>query len=85
MRNPPCKFMYFILACSMVVFLITHLKLLFSQPGEEQLITLVSIGGGRVIRGGNNIVDGSVDVNQFTEVIESLNARDFPMVPEMDV
>lgn len=56
---------------------------MFGQPGETKSVTLVSIGGKKVIRGGNGIADGPVDHAKFKEVtgavgfghLEETNAR----------
>lgn len=48
---------------------------LLCQPGESTHVTLVSIGGKRVIRGGNGIVDDSVDDGKQKAVLEALEAR----------
>ncbi|XP_024025726.1 urease [Morus notabilis] len=47
------------------------------EPGENKSVKLVSIGGKRVIRGGNAIVDGPVDDAKWEEVLEALSARGF--------
>uniref|UniRef100_A0A7N0UTV3 urease n=2 Tax=Kalanchoe fedtschenkoi TaxID=63787 RepID=A0A7N0UTV3_KALFE len=47
------------------------------EPGETKTITLVELGGEKVIRGGNRIVDGPVNENRLTEVMEGLQARNF--------
>lgn len=48
---------------------------LLCQPGESKHVTLVSIGGNRVIRGGNGIVDDPVDDGKQKAVLEALEAR----------
>ncbi|KAL6574330.1 hypothetical protein OROHE_001234 [Orobanche hederae] len=63
------------------------------EPGETRSVTLVSIGGERVIRGGNNIADGPVDVARIPAVMkavhegrygfsEEVNAREFVIEEE---
>ncbi|CAM8971457.1 unnamed protein product [Rhodiola kirilowii] len=47
------------------------------EPGETKTVTLVEIGGKKVIRGGNGIVDGPVNETHVTEVMERLHARNF--------
>lgn len=54
-----------------------HFIFLVFQPGENKSVKLVSIGGKRVIRGGNAIVDGPVDDAKWEEVLEALSARGF--------
>lgn len=47
------------------------------QPGDCKKVTLVKIGGNRVIRGGNGIADGPVDDAKFKEVMEAVKSRGF--------
>ena len=50
---------------------------LLGQPGEAKCVILVSIGGNKVIRGGNGIVDGLVDHANFKVIKEAVNLRRF--------
>lgn len=47
------------------------------EPGEAKCVILVSIGGNKVIRGGNGIVDGPVDHANFKVIMEAVNSRGF--------
>lgn len=48
------------------------------QPGECKHVKLVSIGGNKVIRGGNDIVDGAVrSFDRHKVAKEALEARQF--------
>ncbi|KAJ8758884.1 hypothetical protein K2173_002663 [Erythroxylum novogranatense] len=47
------------------------------EPGDCKSVVLVSIGGKKVIRGGNGIVDGPVDYNNSVAVLEAINSRGF--------
>ncbi|GAB4853150.1 Urease [Ancistrocladus abbreviatus] len=47
------------------------------EPGDMKTVTLVSIGGKRWIRGGNNIADGPVDDGNITAIMETVAARGF--------
>lgn len=47
------------------------------EPGETKTVTLVEIGGKKVIRGGNRIVDGPVNEMNLAEVMEGLHTRNF--------
>lgn len=49
----------------------------FSQPGDAKSVTLVSIGGHKVIRGGNGIADGPIDSSWINEVMQKVNANSF--------
>ena len=54
------------------------------QPGENKSVILVSIGGKRVIRGGNGIVDGSVDSARWLEILGAVTERGFGNREEPD-
>ncbi|KAJ1287393.1 hypothetical protein BS78_02G006900 [Paspalum vaginatum] len=43
------------------------------EPGNAKSVTLVSIGGNKVIRGGNGIADGPIDSSKLNEVMEKVN------------
>uniref|UniRef100_A0ACD5X9I6 Uncharacterized protein n=1 Tax=Avena sativa TaxID=4498 RepID=A0ACD5X9I6_AVESA len=47
------------------------------EPGDAKRVTLVSIGGHKVIRGGNGIADGAVDSSQLNEVIQRVTENGF--------
>jgi len=47
------------------------------EPGDAKRVTLVSIGGHKVIRGGNGIADGAVDSSQLNEVIQKITENGF--------
>uniref|UniRef100_A0A0D9XR88 urease n=1 Tax=Leersia perrieri TaxID=77586 RepID=A0A0D9XR88_9ORYZ len=47
------------------------------EPGDAKTVRLVSIGGHKVIRGGNGIADGSVNSYQLDEVMEKVIANGF--------
>jgi hypothetical protein len=47
------------------------------QPGDAKRVTLVSIGGHKIIRGGNGIADGAVDSSQLTEIIQRVTENGF--------
>lgn len=51
---------------------------MFGQPGETKSVVLVSIGGKKVIRGGNGIADGPVDHAKYGKVMmEAVSSRGF--------
>ncbi len=52
------------------------------EPGDMKTVTLVEIGGGRVIRGGNGIASGVVDLGRAEEILGKLQAAGFAHVPE---
>lgn len=52
------------------------------QPGDPKSVTLVSIGGKRCIRGGNNIADGPVDDAYIKTIMETIHARGFGHLEE---
>uniref|UniRef100_A0A453MAX0 urease n=1 Tax=Aegilops tauschii subsp. strangulata TaxID=200361 RepID=A0A453MAX0_AEGTS len=47
------------------------------EPGDAKSVTLVSIGGHKVIRGGNGIADGAVDSSQLNEVMQKITEYGF--------
>uniref|UniRef100_A0A1D1ZIH4 urease n=2 Tax=Anthurium amnicola TaxID=1678845 RepID=A0A1D1ZIH4_9ARAE len=47
------------------------------EPGEARNVILVSIGGRKVIRGGNNIVDGPILASQIEDVMKAVCAKGF--------
>jgi len=52
------------------------------EPGDARTITLVEIGGNRVIRGGNNLASGPVDLNRTDEIVANLQKAGFAHRPE---
>lgn len=51
------------------------------EPGDTKTVTLVEIGGNKVIRGGNSIA-GIVDFSKANEIIDRLQEAGFAHVPE---
>ncbi|KAE8687389.1 Urease [Hibiscus syriacus] len=54
------------------------------EPGEIKTVLLVSIGGNRVIRGGNGIVDGPVDIANIETVMETVRSEGYMNMEETD-
>ncbi|XP_010531619.1 PREDICTED: urease [Tarenaya hassleriana] len=54
------------------------------EPGESKSVLLVNIGGNKVIRGGNGIVDGPVNDENISAVMESIDRRGFGHLPDAD-
>ncbi|KAJ6689160.1 hypothetical protein OIU85_005555 [Salix viminalis] len=52
------------------------------EPGESKSVVLVSIGGKKVIRGGNGIVDGPVDHENCTNIMGNIGRRKFGNLEE---
>ncbi|CAL0304708.1 unnamed protein product [Lupinus luteus] len=52
------------------------------EPGESKSVVLVSIGGNKVIRGGNGIADGPVNDSNNIAAMEAVSARGFGHVEE---
>ncbi|GAB1311038.1 Urease [Madurella fahalii] len=52
------------------------------EPGDTKTVTLVEIGGGRVIRGGNGLAAGKVDLARADEILERLQQAGFAHVLE---
>lgn len=47
------------------------------EPGDSKTVTLVEIGGHRIINGGNNIASGVVDVSKAEDIAMRLQERGF--------
>ncbi|XP_074574155.1 urease isoform X2 [Curcuma longa] len=47
------------------------------EPGDSKEVTLVSIGGRKIIRGGNGLADGAVDDSRIEKLLEDLIAKGF--------
>ncbi|KAI1378518.1 urease [Hypoxylon crocopeplum] len=52
------------------------------EPGDTKTVSLVEIGGNRVIRGGNNLASGKVDLSRAEAIVETLQKAGFAHVPE---
>ncbi|KAJ5824005.1 Urease beta subunit [Penicillium robsamsonii] len=52
------------------------------EPGDTKTVTLVEIGGNRVIRGGNWLANGPVDMSRADEIMAKLQTAGFAHVPE---
>ncbi|KAI0396414.1 hypothetical protein F5Y17DRAFT_465119 [Xylariaceae sp. FL0594] len=52
------------------------------EPGDTKTVTLVEIGGRRVIRGGNNLASGVVDLGRVDEIIAKLQQAGFAHEPQ---
>ncbi|KAI9806492.1 MAG: Urease [Piccolia ochrophora] len=52
------------------------------EPGDTKTVTIVEIGGNRVIRGGNGIASGPIDVSRADEIVQRLQQGGFAHVPD---
>ncbi|KAG9790846.1 urease, partial [Aureobasidium melanogenum] len=52
------------------------------EPGDTKTVNLVEISGHKVIRGGNNLASGVVDVSRIESIIEKLQQAGFAHVPD---
>jgi urease len=52
------------------------------EPGDTKTVTLVEIGGHRVIHGGNYLATGTVDHGKTGELVEKLQKAGFSHTPE---
>lgn len=52
------------------------------EPGDTKTVTLVEIGGKKVIRGGNNMASGKVDLSRVDEIVKKLQHAGFAHTPE---
>lgn len=53
------------------------------EPGETKSVTLVSIGGRKVIRGGNSFADGPIDDATCSVAMETLSSRQIRNLEEV--
>ena len=52
------------------------------EPGEEKEVSLVALGGARIVRGHNGLVDGALDDHAVrSAALEGLSARGFGSTP----
>ncbi|KAK9117493.1 hypothetical protein Sjap_016440 [Stephania japonica] len=54
------------------------------EPGESKSVTLVSIGGKKVVRGGNGLVNGPVNDSRLEKVMETVLAQGFGHAEEVN-
>lgn len=52
------------------------------EPGDTKTVTLVEIGGNKVIRGGNNLATGGVELWRVDDIVTRLQEAGFAHVPE---
>ncbi|KAH7319981.1 urease [Stachybotrys elegans] len=52
------------------------------EPGDTKTVTLVEIGGHKVIRGGNNLASGGVELWRVEEIVANLQQAGFAHAPE---
>ena len=52
------------------------------EPGDTKTVTCVEIGGKRIIRGGNGIASGPVDVSRADEIMNKLQEGGFAHTPD---
>ncbi|KAI5864903.1 urease [Durotheca rogersii] len=51
------------------------------EPGDTKTVTLVAIGGNRIIRGGNGLATGKVDLSRRDAIVEALQKAGFAHAP----
>ncbi|KAI1267725.1 hypothetical protein F5Y18DRAFT_309304 [Xylariaceae sp. FL1019] len=54
------------------------------EPGDTKTVTLVEIGGNKVIRGGNNLASGKLDFSLADDIITKLQQAGFAHSPQPD-
>ncbi|KAB5578508.1 putative urease [Coniochaeta sp. 2T2.1] len=52
------------------------------EPGDTKTVTLVEIGGHKVIWGGNSLASGKVDVSRVDEIVRNLQQAGFAHAPD---
>ncbi|KAK8008972.1 urease [Apiospora marii] len=55
------------------------------EPGDTRTVSLVEIGGNRVIRGGNHLASGKVDPARADDIVLKLQQAGFAHAPEENV
>lgn len=55
------------------------------EPGESKTVTLVDIAGNRVVKGGNNLVDGPATAERIEEVMQRVRNAGFGHVDAEDL
>ncbi|CAN8016627.1 unnamed protein product [Ixodes persulcatus] len=55
------------------------------EPGDERSVPLVEIAGFRIVRGGNNLCDGNVDIKNLPEVMKRVYANGFGHIKQKTV
>ncbi|KAI9892689.1 MAG: Urease [Vezdaea aestivalis] len=54
------------------------------EPGDTKTVTLVEIGGRAVIKGGNNLASGEVELSKIKDITQRLQEAGFANVPDPD-
>ncbi len=52
------------------------------EPGDTKTVTLVEIGGHKIIRGGNHLATGKVDISRAEEIAVKLQQAGFAHTPD---
>ncbi len=52
------------------------------EPGDTKTVSLVAIGGNRVIRGGNSLASGPVDLSRVDAIVSALREAGFAHAPQ---
>ncbi|KAK2627444.1 hypothetical protein QTJ16_003410 [Diplocarpon rosae] len=52
------------------------------EPGDTKTVTLVEIGGNQIIRGGNHLATGKVDISRVGDIVARLQEGGFAHSPE---
>lgn len=52
------------------------------EPGDSKTVTLVAIGGAKIITGGNGLATGPVDPSRAETIVQALLQRGFGHIPE---
>ena len=52
------------------------------EPGDTKTVTLVEIGGAKIVSGGNRLASGRLDLGRTDEIVTGLVAKGFGHTPE---
>lgn len=52
------------------------------EPGDSKTVTLVAIGGNKVISGGNRLANGKVDISKIESILDNIQKAGFAHTPD---
>lgn len=52
------------------------------EPGDSKTVTLVEIGGNRIIHGGNSLASGKVDLSRADDILQKIQSAGFAHAPD---
>lgn len=52
------------------------------EPGDSKTVTMVEIGGNRIIHGGNSLASGKVDLSRAEDILQKIQSAGFAHAPD---